>query len=465
MSDSSRSSTTSSSSSFREGQARRQALFDFGAPPLERKRNQHVPIPAAPFHFLDSHLSESLILRHVTILPSLHVDVFACLDSFSEELEALNPAKFTVHEFSVHDTADMANALSVMRVRRGPIRFASTQITSSLVLHPSQPDLRCSLLRWVGARSELRHTLLDEAYASQNLALHVVKPDATDYADLNGRNRELLERLRKHAEQLVSTMVFCTDALPSPPPDASAVPWALPSAEGPRRSRRVRLHEVQEPTTSSFNIGTVERDVDGEAGYSPRCEDYVQKAWVCAVKTDTTVIVFDCGNFIRIGIRHRERETLFLSNLIDIRTCKDPAYGGLWTALQVAAASDALQRLPLLENAASSKRKSTFDAPHHQFKRRKTDYATSKDKALHSFDKTTMAAKFSALALFFRFDLFESPAPRMMLLVKTRLDEEGRRRKKGQQFCKHLRSVECTNRPFLYATRTTNVGIDSMAEH
>ncbi|KAF9018791.1 hypothetical protein BDZ89DRAFT_1073548 [Hymenopellis radicata] len=40
-------SSTSSSSSFCEGQARRQALFNFSAPTLERKRNQRVPIPAA----------------------------------------------------------------------------------------------------------------------------------------------------------------------------------------------------------------------------------------------------------------------------------------------------------------------------------------------------------------------------------------------------------------------------------
>ncbi|KAF8878707.1 hypothetical protein CPB85DRAFT_1567759 [Mucidula mucida] len=422
-------SSSSSASSFPETQALRQALFDFSAPPLERKRSQRVPIPTSPLHFLDSHLPESLTLRHVKIHSSLHVEIFGCLDSFSEELDDLNPDKFAIHEFSAEGWPDSATALSVIHTRRGPIRFASTQITSSLVLHTSQPDLSYSLLRWVGARSELRHTLLDEAYASQDLALYVVKPDATDYVELNGKTRELLERIRKHTGQLISTMVFCTDALPvmedmsrldamdrfpwrqdslcpaasrsrSPPPDASAVPWLLPP-----------------PEARSFDIGTVERDGNGEAGYTPRCEDYVQKAWVHAVKTDTTVIVFDCGNFIRIGIRHRERQTLFLSNLIDIRTCKDPAYGGLWTSLQVAAALDALQRLPLLENVASSKRKATFDEPHRQIKRRKHDAATSRNQDSRSVNQTMSAymAKFSALAVFFRFDLFDSPAP--LLLV------------------------------------------------
>ncbi len=260
MSDSSPSCSSTSLSSSRKGQARRQALFDFSAPPLERKRPQCVPIPAAPFHFLDSHISESLSLSHVKILPSLPVDVFACLDLFSEELEAFDSTQFTIHSFNPNDLADSANALSIAHIRKGVIRFASTQITDSLVLHPSQPDLDCSLLQWIGARSELRHTLVNKEYALQNLVL-LVKPLA-HYAELNGKNQELLGRMQKHTEQLISTMVFCTDALPvmedmsrldgmdhfpwrldslcpaasrprSPPPDASAVPWIFSSSRRP----------------------------------------------------------------------------------------------------------------------------------------------------------------------------------------------------------------------------------------
>ncbi len=109
--------------------------------------------------------------------------------------------------------------------------------------------------------------------------------------------------------------------------------------------------------------------------YRPVCDDYVQKvsqrcndiavplnllqAWVPAVRNNATAVLFDCGNFLRIGIRHREHETLYLSTLIDIRTCKDPSYGGLCTALHGAIAAD--ERLPLLENAVLGKRKSTFE--------------------------------------------------------------------------------------------------------
>ncbi len=76
---------------------------------------------------------------------------------------------------------------------------------------------------------------------------------------------------------------------------------------------------------------------------------------------------------MRIGIRHRERQTLYLSALIDIHSGKDPAYGGLWTAFHVFAVADAVQRVPLIESALLTKRKSTFDEPRRPSKRLKAD--------------------------------------------------------------------------------------------
>lgn len=62
------------------------------------------------------------------------------------------------------------------------------------------------------------------------------------------------------------------------------------------------------------------------------------------MRQNTTIIVFHCGNFERIGIRHRESQTLFLSNLIDVVHCKDPAHGKLHTGLFIAAIEDGLDR-------------------------------------------------------------------------------------------------------------------------
>ncbi len=58
--------------------------------------------------------------------------------------------------------------------------------------------------------------------------------------------------------------------------------------------------------------------------------------------------------------------------MIDIRSCKEPSYGGLMVALDMAVTFDALQRLPLLENDVLGKRKTTLPAQGCRSKRRKT---------------------------------------------------------------------------------------------
>ena len=50
-------------------------------------------------------------------------------------------------------------------------------------------------------------------------------------------------------------------------------------------------------------------------------------------------------------MRHRQSQTLFLSELVDIRGCESPPYGELWNALHIAFVYDAIQRLPLLDEA------------------------------------------------------------------------------------------------------------------
>ncbi|KAF8904505.1 hypothetical protein CPB85DRAFT_970213 [Mucidula mucida] len=119
------------------------------------------------------------------------------------------------------------------------------------------------------------------------------------------------------------------------------------------------------------------------------------------------MIVFDCGHFIRLGIRHRRLQTLFLSELIDIRHCSAPAYGRLWTAMHVASVYDALPRLPELETVAELKRKAA-----------EPDNVPPPRGAvrLHEQRKIVLVtqeliASTPAIALFFQFDGLDSPAP------------------------------------------------------
>ncbi|KAF9040205.1 hypothetical protein BDZ89DRAFT_1060621 [Hymenopellis radicata] len=431
-------SSASSSSPEPGAPTHREEFFDFNPPSLIRPRSQPVPVPSAPLHFLDTHLSESLILKHVEVLPSMHVELFdGLVASFSEALDARSDSLFQIDGSLPYRTDTDTDAISISNMRKLGIEIPLTWIASSLVVHPSQPRLG-GTLSWSGAPWDMRPYIIDEQYMSQDIALYVRHPRPEELGRFTGRNRDMVERLYRHTRQLTSSMIFCTDALPvlkdmsrlhgmkfpwrldcqysgasrprSPPPDASDVPWTLPKVEGPRRSRRVRAHDASKCIPVSQDIGVLARSKDE---YIPTCEDYIQKAWVTAVKVDATFVIFDCGNFIRMGIRHRERQTLFLSSLIDIRSCKDPAYGGLWTAFHVFAIADAVQRVRLIENSLLTKRKSTFDEPRRPSKRLKADDGAAD---MSSIDKTMAAYmdKFPVLAIFFRFDNLDSPAPLLL---------------------------------------------------
>ncbi|KAF8892859.1 hypothetical protein CPB85DRAFT_229749 [Mucidula mucida] len=439
-----------------------QKLFAYNPPSVERKQSVPAPKPSAPLHFLDRHLSESLMLKRVRVRPSLHVELISVLESVSGKLDTVEDTRLSIRDAG-YNAAKGADARSIIRYRMDGFEDAVTQLASSLVIHPSQPELM-ALLQTLHAPARTRTEFgpIVEEYASQNIVLHVVVPPPDEFEVMNRKNKETYKRLRQHTQQLTSCMVFCTDALPvmedmerldsvdvfpwrldsdycgdarerSPPPDAVEVPWTLPPMTGPRRSQRVRQKTAPERAQNQCDIGVVQRPPQKDPRYEPACEDYIQKAWVHAVRIDATAVIFDCGNFVRIGIRHRKRQTLYLSSLIDIRTCKDPSYGSLWTALHIALASDAMKRLPLLENTLLGKRKSMFDEPQRVRKKSKAgavsdeDPSSPSDEAMAAFMDT-----FPALAIFFRFDNLDSPAP----LLLFRPDSERKERYGPKEYLK-----------------------------
>lgn len=73
------------------------------------------------------------------------------------------------------------------------------------------------------------------------------------------------------------------------------------------------------------------------------------------MEKDVTFIVFNCGRSERIGIRHRETQTLYLSDLID-PTCMK-GYGQIHLGLLIAALKDRLDKLNLVEEPKAPVRK------------------------------------------------------------------------------------------------------------
>jgi len=68
------------------------------------------------------------------------------------------------------------------------------------------------------------------------------------------------------------------------------------------------------------------------------------QAWAQAVRNDTSLVVLHSGNYEYICVRHRKSQTFYVSDIIDVETCKNPAYGELHIGLYIAAVQDAINR-------------------------------------------------------------------------------------------------------------------------
>ncbi|KAF5369637.1 hypothetical protein D9615_010264 [Tricholomella constricta] len=172
------------------------------------------------------------------------------------------------------------------------------------------------------------------------------------------------------------------------------------------------------------------------------------EAWAQSVERDSTFIVFNCGNFERIGFRHRASQTLYLTDLIDVVNCESPAYGLIQTGLYMSIVQDAIERMKqhqAKEELALPKnlkrQRSTVSLPS---KRHKTRAATAKEinevqterenlevssnsqspNTQGLISVTQLVKKYAAtrsLALIeLRYGVYNSPAPASFVRSKTR---------------------------------------------
>lgn len=68
------------------------------------------------------------------------------------------------------------------------------------------------------------------------------------------------------------------------------------------------------------------------------------QAWAQATKADTTLIVLHSGNHELICVRHRESQTLFVSNVIEPYNCVNPGYSKLHIGVCIASIEDMFDR-------------------------------------------------------------------------------------------------------------------------
>ncbi|KAG6847111.1 hypothetical protein H0H93_010055, partial [Arthromyces matolae] len=136
---------------------------------------------------------------------------------------------------------------------------------------------------------------------------------------------------------------------------SNAIP-AASLASLPHRSKEQRKKQPPEtPTVQKLNDDSAPwPEVQLKNQRPQQLILFILRAWGQSVNDDTTFMIFRCGNYERIGFRHRESQTLFMSSLIDIPNC-NPTYNRIHTGLYISIIQDALDRLTQERSASEAK--------------------------------------------------------------------------------------------------------------
>ncbi|KAF9556381.1 hypothetical protein CPC08DRAFT_820517 [Agrocybe pediades] len=216
---------------------------------------------------------------------------------------------------------------------------------------------------------------------------------------------------------------------PSPPDASNGILYHCKQIEVGRRRRAQAIRNRSCVVPSEGNIArkpssvvNVRRQATRTVRRRTRVNQFIQHAWARAVDTDSTFIIFNCGLYERIGIRHRESQTLYISPLIEPINSRNPSYGKLHVGLHVAIIQDLLQRLgsECQKSSGHSKKRSAghldnLEPP--KKRRRKEEFAPPQDVDYVKV-KREMNKRELALATL-NYGIYCSPSPSTFLRLSS----------------------------------------------
>ncbi|KAF9042139.1 hypothetical protein BJ165DRAFT_1485833 [Panaeolus papilionaceus] len=151
--------------------------------------------------------------------------------------------------------------------------------------------------------------------------------------------------------------------------------------------------------------------------YEPTASEFLQRAWCRAVETETTFLVISSGTKERIGIRHRETGTLFLSPLIEPY---EMHYMRIHMFLYTSVLKEAMERaIPHSlsdESQATRKRKQQSDVSQRRISKRLRGELPSQYD-VDNFDLYKEISRRRILLVSFNFDVYHSLSPSSFLRV------------------------------------------------
>ncbi|KAJ6605984.1 hypothetical protein B0H10DRAFT_2075472 [Mycena sp. CBHHK59/15] len=374
-------------------------LFDFCPPPLSSASECDDSLPEQCLTFYDRHLDEKLLLRRIVAHPSLissladiaDVEFKAAMDlgvSFPNDAyrNGYNLDKTRSWRWLPGESMKVSGSYGVANFYGDTFAEVCHGIASLLLIRPFN---WYSVLMWNDRESGKHPNEYDNPFMQNGYSLSVrhvgreLRIDPGILRDFDAKTKEDLNGMAKYCPVLATWQIYaptaetdevllnmgkllslgagCSTTAGFSPVPSRCTPTAdapisitllgalgaLPdSSEGdspclPKTqskgstSGRKRLPRVH-PAISLIDPPNRRRE-------ERLAEELLQHGWSQAVSEDSSFIIYTNGNSERIGIRHRETQTLFLSGLIDIPKC-NPAYARVHTGLCIAAFRDAVGR-------------------------------------------------------------------------------------------------------------------------
>ncbi|KAJ7052726.1 hypothetical protein C8F01DRAFT_1375792 [Mycena amicta] len=249
------------------------------------------------------------------------------------------------------------------------------------------------------------HSLLEKSLLEdfERVATFAPRIGAWIFLSLSAESEALLRDLGRITTRPSFAYRFCKTIYPASsassrplPRDASSAPWTFPSSTtevtdsyypaAPKRSLRSKASG-----SSQLSVGVVPSvSRRRKRRRMSLCLSQQRRSYNLPDRepfsTDSTMIILNCGNYEHICIRHRETQTLYISNLFDVTSCKNPGYIKLYVGVFLSQTLDAISRMKDAQKNSSQstrKRPNTEDiAPVPNKRRRGNLKATEPQTAL-----------------------------------------------------------------------------------
>ncbi|KIM39102.1 hypothetical protein M413DRAFT_236009 [Hebeloma cylindrosporum] len=417
--------------------------------------------PGHPISFYDRHLASQMVLKHIAINPSIPRLLSQLCDKEIADFVAAGHS-LTTEDFTAVGVFKVNN---VLPSRLGlhyssSVSYCCSSITSRMLFHPNYPSCRSVFLYRVHSVEGPGTNFLAEG--SLDVDNRLTEPSEIPDPFVKTLDESTTSRMKDLAMQSAHLATWELYAMTYPAHkllqsmQGSGFKWDRPHVRGiPEdiRSFQIpadassefldRVHQGQKRTaiklrpllnttvsTPRVKLAPALPHRANKKGrpYRPDPSHYLQRAWARAVENDATFIIFHCGDRERIGIRHRESQTLYLSELIDTTACKDPSYGAIQVGLHLAIIRDALQRQKqrFSHHPSSSSKKRPAEDDHASAPDPKRQKVNNKIKGANEgdHDQSILEQVHSILSsralalLSLNYDAYHSPTPSSFIRVE-----------------------------------------------